>query len=100
MHCKAGYALMQLSSLTLSCSCIFMMYIVGTIPSIEEANRREGIVTLPWQEKSLELGMFQSLGAICVYFLFKYLTAYITNSKSGSIVYCKAGSHCVLTCRF
>ena len=44
-----------------------MMYIVGTIPSIEEANRREGIVTLPWQEKSLELGMFQSLGAICVY---------------------------------
>lgn len=72
-----------------------MMYIVGTIPSIEEANRREGIVTLPWQEKSLELGMFQRLGAICVYFLFKYLTAYITNSKSGLMLYHKAGSHCV-----
>jgi hypothetical protein len=28
----------------------------GQIPSIEDANRREAVITLPWQEKPLELG--------------------------------------------
>lgn len=29
---------------------------LGQIPSIEDANRREAVFTLPWQEKPLELG--------------------------------------------
>ncbi|KAG0594075.1 hypothetical protein M758_UG045500 [Ceratodon purpureus] len=28
----------------------------GQIPSVEDANRRESVLTLPWQEKPLELG--------------------------------------------
>lgn len=28
----------------------------GQVPSIEDANRRESVITLPWQEKPLELG--------------------------------------------
>jgi hypothetical protein len=29
----------------------------GQIPSVEDANRRESVLTLPWQEKPLELGI-------------------------------------------
>lgn len=28
----------------------------GQIPSVEDANRREGVLTFPWQEQPLELG--------------------------------------------
>jgi len=30
----------------------------GQIPSVEDANRREGVLTFPWQEKPLDLGKF------------------------------------------
>nr|PNR53115.1 hypothetical protein PHYPA_009490 [Physcomitrium patens] len=29
----------------------------GKVPSVEDANRRESVITLPWQEKPLELGI-------------------------------------------
>lgn len=37
--------------------CIAVLGAAGQVPSLEEANRREGVITLPWQEKPLELGM-------------------------------------------
>lgn len=34
----------------------FNLDLSGQIPSVEDANRRESVLTLPWQEKPLELG--------------------------------------------
>jgi hypothetical protein len=38
---------------------LVLFCISGQVPSLEEANKNEGIITLPWaQEKPLELGIF------------------------------------------